>query len=50
MILALGFPKGGDRVLAPCLIVSNHGSMLIGVNTHDTDPTTRSMEGDDTMT
>ena len=46
MMLALGFPKGGGRVPAPRLIVSNHGSTLIGVNTHDTDPTASSMEGD----
>ena len=50
MILALGFPKGGGRVLAPHLIVSNHGSTLIGVNSHDTDPTASSMEGDNDMT
>ena len=43
MILALGFPKGGGRVPAPCFIVSSHGSMLIGVNTHDTDTTVRPM-------
>ena len=50
MILALGFPKGGGRVPAPHLIVSNHGSTLIGVNTHDTDPTVSTMEGNDAMT
>ena len=38
MILAPGFPKGGGKVPAPHLIVSNHGLTLIGVNTHDTDP------------
>ena len=41
MILALGFHKGWGRVSAPHLIVSNDGSMLIGRNTHDTDPTAR---------
>ena len=44
------FPKGGGRVPAPNLIVSNHGSTLIGVNTHDTDPTVSSIEGNDAMT
>ena len=39
MILALGFSKGGGRVSAPHFIVSNHGLTLIGVNTHDIDPT-----------
>ena len=43
MILALGFPKGGGRVPAPHLIMSNHGSMLIGVNIHDIDPTASPM-------
>ena len=43
MILALGFLKGGGRVPAPRFIVSNPGSMLIGVNTHDTDPTASRM-------
>ena len=43
MILALGFPKGGGRVSAPCLIVSNDGLMLIGRNTYDTDPNVRLM-------
>ena len=50
MILALGFPKGGGRVPALRLIVSNNGSTLIGVNTHDTDPTVSSMEGNDPTT
>ena len=43
MILALGFPKGRGRMPAPSLIVNNHGSMLIGVNINDTDPTTSPM-------
>ena len=50
MILALGFPKGGGRVPAPHLIVSNHGLTLIGVNTHDADPTVSAMEGNDAIT
>ena len=50
MILALGFLKGRGRVPAPRLIVSNNGSTLIGVNTHDTDPTVSTMEGNDAMT
>ena len=43
MILALGFPKGGGRVPAPRLIVSNDGLTLIGKNTRDTDPTASPM-------
>ena len=43
MILALGFPKGGGRVSAPRLIVTDYGSVLIGKNIHDTDPTIRPM-------
>ena len=43
MILALGIPKGGGRVLALCLIVSNHESMLIGKNTNVTNSTVRLM-------
>ena len=39
MILALGFSKGGGKVLAPHLIVNNDGSRLIGKYSHDTDPT-----------
>ena len=41
MILDLGFPKGGGRVSTPRLIVNNNRLMLIGRNTHDTDPTAR---------
>ena len=33
----------GGRVPAPCLIVSNDGSTLIGKNTRDTDPTASPM-------
>ena len=40
-IANLGFPKGGGRVPASHLIVSNYGSMLIRRSTHDTNPTIR---------
>ena len=46
IILALGFPKGGGRVSAPHLTVSNDGLTLIGKNIHDTDPTVSAHKGD----
>ena len=49
MILAQGLLKDGGSVSAPCLIMSNDGSTLIGKNIHDTDPTVSSIRVDDSM-